>query len=105
MRSSRSFWFAADDICDASAPAADWLLCAICASAFMLFWLFARNVLMLPGLAAAASCNVPKRPPGDAEAAIDCCASFSQLVAVADEILIGDIAMDAGPNLFRRIVC
>jgi hypothetical protein len=26
-------------------------------------------------------------------------------VAVADEILIADIAMDAEPNLFRCIVC
>ena len=64
----------------------------------MLFWLFARNVLMLPGLAAVASCSAPSRPPGDSEAAIDCCASFSQLVPVADAMLIEAIAMDAGPD-------
>ena len=45
-----------------------------------------------------ASCSVPRRPPGDAEAAIDSCASFSQLVPVADAMLIEAMAMDAGPD-------
>lgn len=59
------------------------------------FWLFARNDLRLAGLDDAASCKVPSKPPGEAAAAIDCCASLSQLGDVAEAALIVAIAMGA----------
>ena len=68
-----------------------------------MFWLFARNVLMLPGSLCAHPASVPSRPPGDSEAAIESCASFSQLLAVADAALTEAMAMGVDRDRFASI--
>ena len=83
--SSARFSAAASPILSIRLLACVWLFCEISERLFAVFWLAARYDAIVPGLDFAAASSAPIKPAGFCAATSASCASFSQLLEVAEE--------------------